>query len=115
MEPGFAARRANRYSTAPYSQTPLTYFLSQSESPSFTTIKNNRSNRIIRTSAEKGSTYRVHQCNKNDRLIPFDDLSLVTILPIMNVRYLSDYAMNYLALERKRPMQTSGLDYISTE
>ncbi|KAJ4429837.1 hypothetical protein ANN_22041 [Periplaneta americana] len=26
----------------------------------------------------------------------------------MHVRYLSDYAMNYLALERKRPMQTSG-------
>ncbi|KAJ4443432.1 hypothetical protein ANN_05101 [Periplaneta americana] len=45
----------------------------------------------------------------NARLIPFEDLSLVTILPIMHVRYLSDYAMNYLALERKRPMQTSGL------
>ncbi|KAJ4441973.1 hypothetical protein ANN_11837 [Periplaneta americana] len=41
------------------------------------------------------------------RLIPFEDLSLVTILPIMHVRYLSDYAMNYLALERKRPMQIS--------
>ncbi|KAJ4434896.1 hypothetical protein ANN_23467 [Periplaneta americana] len=38
----------------------------------------------------------------NARLIPFEDLSLVTILPIMHVRYLSDYAMNYLALERKR-------------
>ncbi|KAJ4426833.1 hypothetical protein ANN_26632 [Periplaneta americana] len=45
----------------------------------------------------------------NARLIPFEDLSLVTILPIMHVRYLSDYAMNYLALERKRPMQTSGV------
>ncbi|KAJ4439303.1 hypothetical protein ANN_07425 [Periplaneta americana] len=43
----------------------------------------------------------------NARLIPFEDLSLVTILPIMHMRYLSDYAMNYLALERKRPMQTS--------
>ncbi|KAJ4428822.1 hypothetical protein ANN_25815 [Periplaneta americana] len=45
----------------------------------------------------------------NARLIPFEDLSLVTILPIMHVHYLSDYAMNHLALERKRPMQTSGV------
>ncbi|KAJ4451216.1 hypothetical protein ANN_02676 [Periplaneta americana] len=52
-----------------------------------------------------------HHCYKNDaRLIPFEDLSLATILPIMHVRYLSDYAMNYLALERKRPMQTSDVD-----
>ncbi|KAJ4428278.1 hypothetical protein ANN_24295 [Periplaneta americana] len=43
----------------------------------------------------------------NARLIPFEDLSLVTFLRIMHVRYQSDYAMNYLALERKRPMQTS--------
>ncbi|KAJ4430218.1 hypothetical protein ANN_22429 [Periplaneta americana] len=34
----------------------------------------------------------------------------------MHVRYLSDYAMNYLALERKRPMQTSGwLGYIQMQ
>ncbi|KAJ4444114.1 hypothetical protein ANN_05903 [Periplaneta americana] len=46
----------------------------------------------------------------NARLIPFEDLSLVTILPIMHVRYLSDYAVNYLALERKRPTQTSDAD-----
>ncbi|KAJ4429731.1 hypothetical protein ANN_21935 [Periplaneta americana] len=46
----------------------------------------------------------------NARLIPFEDLSLVTILPIMHVRYLSDYAVNYLAIERKRPMQTSDGD-----
>ncbi|KAJ4436366.1 hypothetical protein ANN_18998 [Periplaneta americana] len=44
----------------------------------------------------------------NARLIPFEELSLVTILSIMHVRYLSDYAMNYVALERKRPMQTSA-------
>ncbi|KAJ4439326.1 hypothetical protein ANN_07448 [Periplaneta americana] len=30
----------------------------------------------------------------------------------MHVRYLSDYAMNYLALERKRPMQTSDQVYV---
>ncbi|KAJ4445729.1 hypothetical protein ANN_12414 [Periplaneta americana] len=49
----------------------------------------------------------------NARLIPFEDLSLVTILPIMHVRYLSDYAMNYLALERNRPMQTSDESDVS--